>query len=259
MIELTVALPMWKSKFIGWLPLESLARQKDIDFQWELIVMEEQNVKAFGEKRIRNYTDKLLKAGCVKITYQPLSKWIPLSQKWKRIAQLADVNSKAFVCQAADNYSQPYRLKEAYNLIVKNEFDWISYPFSYFYSVPTDEVFVRGFASHLKKNTPCKGMHYSMKTIYAKNLPHSNKKRVIDKWIFQCVKSKCDKLGSYKWKLVRSPNWKLGFNTHGFHTLSLSRYSKWNDRSKKNAEVCMVKWPTDIIKRLRTLKRKSRK
>lgn len=50
MIELTVAMPLYNSKYIAWLAMESLCRQKNVTFDWELIVSEEQNDEMYGEE-----------------------------------------------------------------------------------------------------------------------------------------------------------------------------------------------------------------
>ncbi len=39
---LTVALPVWNGSRIAWLAMESLCRQEEIDFWWELVICEEQ-------------------------------------------------------------------------------------------------------------------------------------------------------------------------------------------------------------------------
>jgi len=39
MIELSVGLPFFRSKYIGWAALESLCLQENINFEWELIIM----------------------------------------------------------------------------------------------------------------------------------------------------------------------------------------------------------------------------
>ena len=51
-IEFSVRMPMFRSKYIAWLALESLCRQKGVNFEWELITAEEQVGKeVFGKKR----------------------------------------------------------------------------------------------------------------------------------------------------------------------------------------------------------------
>ena len=42
-VVLTVGLPIWKSTHTVELALESLARQKDVNFDWELVVAEEED------------------------------------------------------------------------------------------------------------------------------------------------------------------------------------------------------------------------
>jgi len=37
-MKATVALPVWNSEKITWLCLESLKRQLNVDFEWELVV-----------------------------------------------------------------------------------------------------------------------------------------------------------------------------------------------------------------------------
>lgn len=261
MIELTVALPMWKSKHIGWLPLESLIRQKDIDFEWELIVAEEQNIEMFGKAAVMAYKDQLKQVGCVSVRYASVKKWIPLAQKWKLIGQLASETSKVFLCQAADNYSQPYRIKEAHQHIVDQNYDYICYPYSIFYSIPTHEVYLRGFSKEYKAGKEAKGMHYSFKTQYATALPKSNKRKVIDKWIYETVKIIAFRTTTqYKYSFVESPHWKKGFNSHGFHTLSLSRYKKWKKETvPRDLKSYLKNWPKPVMKRLQQLKGLSKK
>ena len=52
MIEASVTLPLFRSQYIAWLQLESLCRQQDVDFEWELLIAEEQGDETIGIKRI---------------------------------------------------------------------------------------------------------------------------------------------------------------------------------------------------------------
>jgi len=260
MIELTVALPMWKSKYFGWLPLESFIRQQNIDFDWELIIMEEKE-ECFGEDSIMEYKDKLFNVRCKEIKYIQIDDWIPLAQKWRNIALEADVNSECFLCHAADNFSQPMRLKESYDAIVKNDMDYIVYPQVYFYSIPTEEIILHSFLKSFKKNEPCKGLHYSYKTVYAKKLPLSDKRKTIDGWTFANIKNISKKINNrYNFSYIVSEHWDKGFNTHGFHSLTLNRYNKSKKQGKiiKNPEKIIKKWPEDVLNRLKSLKGKTR-
>jgi len=86
---LTVALPMYRSKKIGWLALESLCRQVDAP-EWELLICEEQEPEMFGMEELTKYKESLGYAECTRITYIVLQWWVPLSQKWKILAVNAD-------------------------------------------------------------------------------------------------------------------------------------------------------------------------
>ena len=101
-IELSIALPMYRSENIAWLVFESLARQKDIDFSWELLVAEETE-QAFGPDSIKKYADRLQQIGCNRIEYYSLNSWVPLSQKWHHLAGKSS-NTNCFLLAAADVY-----------------------------------------------------------------------------------------------------------------------------------------------------------
>ena len=45
---LSFIMPWFRAKALGWLPLEALCRQENIDFDWELIIMEEKIENPFG-------------------------------------------------------------------------------------------------------------------------------------------------------------------------------------------------------------------
>lgn len=248
MIELTVALPLWNAKHIAWLALEGLCRQEDVTFDWELIIAEEQTSNSFGENDVNKYKDRLCTAGCQRINYMSLKSWIPLAQKWRLMAVHSDSNSKVFVPQAADCFSQPKRLSEVYDYVWNQGFHWVWYPRSYFYMIPTDEVTIKGFYQSVKKNQNCKGFHYAFRTQDGRKLPNANRKRVIDKWLWQKIQKVVGK--GYKWKCIESPDWNRGFNTHGFHNLSTRRYKRLLDKKRTSSGP----WPKDVMKRLKELK-----
>ena len=43
MIEMSVRMPLFRARYIAWLALESLCRQKRVTFKWELVIAEEQD------------------------------------------------------------------------------------------------------------------------------------------------------------------------------------------------------------------------
>ena len=135
----TVGLPMFKAERIGFLALESLARQQDIDFSWELIVIEETE-EAFTESRLRKYEDRLNKVGCLRIVYKSLEDWIPLSLKWLQIADEASATSNLLLLQAADCYSQPKRLKQTMDILQSENCDWVQSPIGAFFDITTGNI-----------------------------------------------------------------------------------------------------------------------
>ena len=56
---LSVVIPYYRAKFIGWLPLESLINQINIDFDWEIVIMEEMGDIPFGVNNIIPYIKRL--------------------------------------------------------------------------------------------------------------------------------------------------------------------------------------------------------
>ncbi len=216
MIELTVALPIYNSKKIAWLQLESLCRQDNIDFKWELIIIEEAN-EAFGELGIKPFIQRLQKAGCVSIKYCPLQYKISLSKKWKEIALLADDNSKTFVFCAADDYSEPTKLYTAHKA-VKLGYDWVQYRYALMYDLVSKK--------HIKYdcNTigrAC-GSIMACKTESARNLPELNLSKGVDSWLFKSINPEFI-------HTEKSDSWMGGFATDGMNNISLNRklyYSK---------------------------------
>ncbi len=61
MIKGTVALPVWNSKDIAWLCMESLCNQI-VDFKWELLVFEEKHDRQLGRSFFEGYQSRL--PGC---------------------------------------------------------------------------------------------------------------------------------------------------------------------------------------------------
>lgn len=246
MVDLSVALPVFKGKNIFWLAMESLCRQRDINFSWELLIAEEQINPYAGKRAFYEYSDRLEKIGCKEIKYIPLREWMPLSQKWALLGKNAD--SEMFVCHADDNYSQPYRLREVYNNIDK---DYICYPSCLFYFIKNNTVYEHTVRPYRKSTRPGKGLHYSFKTKYAKKIPNSDRAIIVDQWIYDFIYKGCKNKINHRW--IISDHWKEGFNTHGFHRLSHKRYSKYQDKVK-DASKYSHNWPEDILQKMRELK-----
>ena len=244
----TVALPLFRSGHIAWYALESLASQTT-NHPWELIVAEETNSPAVGDAAIKEYMPHLQAAGCVRYRYIPLTKWIPLSQKWLMLAQSASPASRAFIFQAADCYSRPHRLQDMADLILEG-YDWADSEMFAIYSLIYDKIII-------KHNTggPCGDM--SMRTDYIRRLPSTDKKSCVDRWLFQ----ECGRLAGGKVALgIRNTDARPSVYLHGFNNISnLGAFftgdleHPWASSDKAISDLL----PASIIKRLLTLRPKA--
>lgn len=245
MIELTVALPVWNSKKIVWLALESLCRQRDISFNWELIVCEEQDENGFGVENYLKYKDRLKHVGCVNLKVIPLKKWISLGQKYYKIIQNSNVNSKALLLQAADCYSQPFRLNESYQKIVKNNYDWVCYKIGAFIDLHSwNHILYNDLSKQQKAGL---NMAFCMKS--ARKLPNEERKKLVDGWLYNNlnIKNPCD---------IDPKHWKLGVDTHGLNNISKSRqkyFKKEKHPFYKTDYKVDYYLPKDVVERLKML------
>jgi hypothetical protein len=138
MIELSVGLPMFKSNKIAWLALESLCRQEEVKFEWELIVCEElyyENRNEYlGHDFLDEYEDRLEDVGCRDIKLIGGDDHIPLERKWKAIhAQMAP-ESQLLLLQGSDDYSAANRLARTKYIFERKACDWYS-DCAYFYHI----------------------------------------------------------------------------------------------------------------------------
>lgn len=228
-VEVTVGLPLFRARYIGWLALESLCNQIDAP-RWELIIPEETNINfdPIGEERIRRYYDRLVAANCVSVYYVPLSLWIPLSYKWKLITE--NSNGKIMLLQAADCYSQPYRIKETYQLMTSkgkdNKVDWCQSKKGYFYSIATENVYI--FNAE-KIDHPC-ALNMAYRVDIGKQLPEEEVTKSVDKWLFRSLEHV--KGSDLRVKLNRSQHWKKGIDSHG-----LGNISRMRENSFENSDI----------------------
>jgi len=218
MIEITVGLPMYRTKYIGWLALESLCRQQ-VDAEWELLIAEEQDSLCMGREAVDEFSERLKEAGCERIVYLPLDEWIPLAKKWRLLADHVSEGSEVFIIHAADCYSAPGRLSEALRL-VREGADWVQYPQCYLCNL-ADEKIVRfsGVSA-----SPCTdGMAARMELFRA--IPSSEVGRSVDHWLFHsCQKAKGSVLNLVNDK---TGNWELSINVNGINNISCRRERKF--------------------------------
>ncbi len=255
-----MALPLFNAKNIAWLALESFARQRDIDFEWELVVAEEQDGNHFGKDKVSKYAERLKDVGCAEIKYLPLKTWIPLGQKWKYIADNASSESRGYLCHSADGFAQPYWIREVYDKLIKEEYNHVAYPHIYVYYVPDHKVFQH---THFTKNNDrgCKALSFAFDIKYIRGLPYFTKRKGIDGWLHKSVRAQALNDKGYRFTFVLGDNWKKGFNTHGFHTLSMGRARRFHGKNYPEVALnfALENWPKDIIDRLISIKHKAKR
>ena len=249
---ITVALPLLKAANIGWVALESLCRQKDATMPWELIIAEEQDaaLAPIGEKGILAFKPRLVAAGCKRIMYIPITDApIPLGMKWRVLAQNADPKSTFFLLQAADCYSQPWRIADTHNIGKDASIDWIESLQGTFYDIKTEtSVLYKGVPAHTNLNM-------ALKTKYVRLLPKNDRRRIVDGFLFSELAK--IKGATLKKGYNTTDHWKWGMDTHGCNTISMTRHTLMYGLTR-----CFVKNPIDvkdyipqeILEKLKTLK-----
>ncbi len=244
---ITVALPLYRCKHIGWLALESLARQKGVDFAWELIVAEERR-GGMREKNIRAYEKVLRRAGCVQIRYIGLRDWIPLSRKWQLIGQDAHPASRGFVLQSGDSYSPPQRLRCTADLFKDPNTDWVQSRQGILYDLSSGRT-LRFEATMEGYRHPC-ACFMAFRSEYARNLPKADVERGVDYWLFTEV-------GKIKGAPVRVTEAKDlergGVETHGANSISNRSpcFARPSVPFRADDEQLFEALPADIRNRLR--------
>lgn len=180
-IEQTVAMPCFNAKNIAWLSMESLCNQVEVNHHWELLICEEEHEGMTGADFFKQYIDRLVKAGCMRIVYILIPEWIPLPQKWKILGEASHRKSMSFLLKAADCYSPSKRLSITYKYINKRNYDWIDFCKGYFYNFNNGGLIVYNKASMTNLNM-------AFKTSFAKNIPFSEKRKGIDGLLFKFFK-----------------------------------------------------------------------
>jgi hypothetical protein len=210
-MALTYALPMYRAKNIGWLSLESLCRQKNIDFKWELIIIEEE-FHCLGREAVYSYFKRLQKVGCSRIQYIQVPEWIPLSQKWIEIAKAAD--SVGFLLAGCDDYAPPNRLSETKAMFDAGA-EWTHTPIGLFYDIIGESfgVFDYSLAGHV-----CGLDKAVLTSILKEALPfESFVSKSVDGWIYDVITSHLKREPITH--LNSSDDWKRGLFTDGLNNI----------------------------------------
>jgi len=169
---ITVGLPVYNSKKIAWLAMESLCNQKVNTF-WELIICEEQHPEMLGIEFYSSYRKRLKEAGCINVIYLKLPQWVNLIKKWQLIAEKSQ--EEVFIMQSADCYSPSNRLQLTHEAI-KEGFDWVDFTKGYFYNFTNKRLIL--YNSHNRTN-----LSMGFKTEYLKKLPYSPQKSGVDGYL----------------------------------------------------------------------------
>jgi len=181
-INLSVILPLFRAKNIAWVAFESLIRQEDINFNWELIVIEEQFESPFGFDEILKYKEKLKDIGCVNIRYIALDKWIPLSAKWYFLIQECNEHSEMIAFCAADMYQSKKRLSKQYEDLKTTNKNWHKIGENIIYDLDSDVHVI--FPVSEDRNDSCSVM--ASKDLVNK-LPLICLKKHVDSWLYNTL------------------------------------------------------------------------
>ncbi len=141
-VVLSVIMPYFRAGYIGWIPFEAMIRQRNINFKWEIIIIEENFENPFGLKRINQYAKKLKEVGCVKIKYISLKEWLPLSAKWYFLISECSETSIMASMNSADVYFSKHRLAKQYKELSKSDKNW--------HKIRGNVIYDIGLDSHVK-------------------------------------------------------------------------------------------------------------
>lgn len=228
---MTVGLPTWASRDIIWLAMEGLCRQEASD--WELIIYECDSPLLAGFEFFECYWERLKETGCKRLVYMFSAQRLPLGQKWKEIAQMAQ--GEMLLLQASDQYSHPQRIKKTQRV------DW--YDTRYFYSYS----FISRKLIMFDKNTCDRwltGDNMAVRTKLLKSLPDNDKRKGVDFHLYKFITG----------EKVRDQCIYPGLHTNGANTISTSRerhYTKPNPPWKATKKTINdIGLPWDIVDKI---------
>lgn len=252
--ELSVLLPVYKSKDILWIALESLCNQKGIEFNWELIVMEDEiEGETFGEEALMEYKDRLEDVRCMNIKYISHKKWIPLSLKWKKLAENTVDSSKVIFLQAADDYTHEDQLSTAYKYIVNEKYDVCQNSFGIFYHIEKDKFMTYDNFERRDKAESSLAMSFNREIFM--NIPEGKVHKAVDSWLFAKMKSAIKRKLNIHHVGVEC----IGLYTDGLNNISnfrLNYYDKIQLPFRKLSFDVNEHVPDYIFKRLRSMEKK---
>lgn len=248
-IDISVSVPMLQVKYIGWLVLESLARQQEIDFWWELIIMEETEYDPMGWDEISTYLPRLMEIKCAAVEYKPLKEWIPLGTKVTNSIRSMHQESSIWMNIDADQYLPPLYLKRVWDAIMRDGADCYITPKWILYEIVTERTHLydvtdmperfdqpvvtirREFAEKIDLN----GSLNCGPRILQRGKQYNGRKRIM--------------------RYDESNNWKYGLNTTGFNTCTTARPFSGTDPPYYPCNVDITKTiPAEILHKLKDMK-----
>lgn len=244
---LTVGLPMFQTKNIGWLSLEGLCRQQDMKHPWELLIAQEKG-QHMPLKKIMTFKDRLIEANCCMFEYWEIKNWISLGSKWHFLAQHSNSKSMAFLLQGADNYPQPRRLIETFEYFDQDdELDWLKTAKGLWYDIGSNTFAYRNRVGRA-------GRDVAIKMELMKKLPDSKQKSGLDNFLFQVLTKK--KGSKIKIQNNNSSGWKGGLCSSGLNNITQKRSSLVANHQgpfeKYNGKVLV---PSSVMSKLKGCKK----
>lgn len=219
-IQLTVIMPMFRAKYIGWLPLESLIAQRGIDFKWELLIAEEVKEEPFGAEKILEYKQRLEAVGCVNLKYIGLQEWIPLARKWTMLAQMADETSEILCGHPSDYYASPNKLARHMKVFSDPTIVWHQPRKAIHYLIKTGDMVLQD-ATRTKRKDNVVGK--AMRPRFLRGFPADVDKRTgIDGWMFKRYRAAVKNSGAVfkTFPELTNEDWRCAISTIGFNNIS---------------------------------------
>lgn len=253
MIKFSVGLPFFRSKYIGWAALESLCRQKNVNFEWELIIIEEcKDAEAMGKDKIEKYLPRLKEAGCGRFKYVPINNWIPLGKKLKKLVNMFS-NTEVAIWNPDDYYAPPELLRSSYDALRTNEDkDWFSIPKTIFYNIADGRTFVYDvWATEKRRKDDSTGRAFRTNILKKAAKNFSDKKCGCDAMVRSTYKNALGKPIQIYFDYTDS--WKAGLNIKGLNNISLNQQRWFSDirPPRFKCEVKLEKYiPKEILDRL---------
>lgn len=227
--RLSVIIPYYRAGFIGWAPLESLVRQEGVEFQWELLIMEENFHNPFGFASVSKYWERLREAGCIRIKYMESPEWVPLSAKWYWLIQNTDPQSDVICCNAADIYMSRHRLARQFALLNQTTpWNWHKLSGNLVYDIASGEHVKYESVSKERHDTCCRAASSKL----LRQLPLVHLRRGLDKWMYKGL------LPQIHCYYDESDLWHETLNITGLNNISLGRGGRVRDIEPPLQDCC---------------------